>query len=144
MKTIYKMSILFLACFFLPACAYLHHIQLGDIDNRSSFERIPVSVKVSENGINLNEASNLLKHTGSKAQEARKGLFLLSLFQMGPVTGNPVYNDEYADNILDLLRSQCKGGRLTALNSIREMQKYPVISGEIVKLTAYCLRKKGK
>ena len=65
---------------------------------------------------------------------------IIALFQMGPKTGNPVFNPAYSDNLILKLRTLCPSGRITGLTSIRETNKYPVISGEIVKLTGYCFK----
>ena len=68
---------------------------------------------------------------------------IVKMFQMGPRTGNPVFDDAYSDRLITLLQRQCPSGRISGLISIREAAKYPVVSGELVKLVGYCLRGKG-
>jgi hypothetical protein len=68
---------------------------------------------------------------------------LIGLFQMGPQTGNPVYSKDYARNLMQLIYEKCPSGKVTGLTSVRESRKYPVISGEIVKVTGFCLIRKG-
>jgi hypothetical protein len=72
-------------------------------------------------------------------QQAGQLSEIISMFQMGPRTGNLVFNDTYAEGILLNLYQACPSGRITGLMSIRETRKYPVISGEIIKVTGYCL-----
>ena len=69
---------------------------------------------------------------------------LLGMFQMGPRTGNPVYNERYAEDLLFLIKQKCPNGRVSGLTMTREQsERYPVISGEIVKVTGHCLRKRS-
>lgn len=129
----------------MAGCAVLHHAQVGDIDNRKGIAYRPFELKVSETGINLNEAGDIAKSL-SRSKQANKDiddtLAFIGLFQMGPRTGNPVFNESYAKNIVNDLYRECPSGRITNLVSIREMRKYPVISGEIVKITGSCAANK--
>lgn len=130
-----------LAMLALSGCAVLHHVQVGDIDNRAGVAYRPFDLKVSETGVNLDEAGDIAKAV-SRSKTANKdvdnALAIIGLFQMGPRTGNPVFNEGYAKNIVNDLYKECPSGRITNLMSIREMRKYPVISGEIVKITGSC------
>jgi hypothetical protein len=98
-------------------------------------------MKVSESGFNLDEAGDIAKAM-SRSKTANKdvdnALAIIGLFQMGPRTGNPVFYDGYARNIVNDLYRECPSGRITNLISIRETRKYPVLSGEIVKITGSC------
>lgn len=120
----------------------MHSTQLGEIDSRVISKGRKFQILVSETGVNLDEAANILKATtthGQTQSEIGQAQAILGFFQMGPRTGNQVYNDTYADALFDLLRKECPKGRISGLMSVRESAKYPVISGEIVKLTGYCL-----
>ena len=133
--------------FFLPlwlltsGCAVLHHVQVGEIDNTNAALK-PFEIKVSEMGISLEEAGDVARGL-SRNQKAADGVSqvenIISLFQMGPKTGNPVYSENYAKDIIHKIREACPTGKITGLTSIREMRKYPVISGEIVKITGFCV-----
>jgi hypothetical protein len=122
------------------ACAVLHHVQIGDIDNRNGEKLRSFEIMVSETGINLDEAAGAAKvFSNSKVdREIDKIRDIIGMFQMGPRTGNPVYNDRYAYGLIDEIRGRCPNGKITGLMSIREMRQYPVISGEIVKIKGYC------
>jgi len=125
-------------------CAVLHHVQIGDIDQRRGYQLRPIDVKVSETGVNVKEAADIAKalSTSKEGKEAADTISgIISLFQMGPHTGNGVFSDEYAEDLIFRLHEQCPEGRLTGINSVREARKYPVISGEIIKITGYCLSK---
>ena len=128
------------------SCAILHHIQIGDIDNRKIWRLRPIDIKVSETGIDIDTAVSIGKGlTSSKKTREQLDMIndIISLFQMGPRTGNLVFNDTYAGNIILRIYEACPTGRVTGIQSIRETMKYPVISGEIVRITGYCLVRKG-
>lgn len=130
---------------FLSSCAQLHHVQIGEIDNNPKFVQKPFDIKLSEVGVDIQEAGRITKALAGKDSnnEAKKIADIIALFQMGPRTGNPVYEKGYAKNLIQLIYEKCPSGRVTGLASIRETRKYPVVSGEIVKLTGYCLLPKG-
>ncbi|MFK7827409.1 MAG: hypothetical protein AB8G05_24910 [Oligoflexales bacterium] len=129
----------------LPACAVLHHVQVSDIDQRGNSKWYPINIKVSEMGVDIRQARNLVKgiSTSKKGREAADTIAaIIGLFQQGPSTGRRVFSDRYAEDLILRLHEQCPSGKLTGLMSIREARKYPVISGEIIKITGYCKRKK--
>ena len=130
---------------FLSSCAQLHHVQIGEIDNNPKFVQKPFDIKLSEVGVDIQEAGRITKALAGKDSnnEAKQIADIIALFQMGPRTGNPVYEKGYAKNLIQLIYEKCPSGRVTGLTSIRETRKYPVVSGEIVKLTGYCLLPKG-
>lgn len=124
----------------LNGCAVLHHVQIGDIDNRRSPKSSYFDVKVSETGVSLDEAADVAKaFSQARSDDIEQVRTALSLFQQGPRTGNPVYNETYARKVGELIAKECPSGRVTELRSIRETRKYPVISGEIVKITGRCV-----
>lgn len=128
---------------FLPLiqqCAFLHHIQIGEVDNRSGSQMRPFDIKVSEMGINIEEAGRIVDGLSKKnSNQGGDIASMIGLFQMGPHTGNGVFDLKYARKLIYAIHEKCPSGRVTGLSSIREMRKYPVISGEIVKITGYCL-----
>ena len=129
--------------FLLTQCAIMFKYQLGDIKSSGS-ELVPFEVIVSERGFNLEEAGSVSQAMmkASKNSEAAKHLQtiqdIIALFQFGPRTGNPVFNDDYADVIYQEIDNQCPSGQITGLAIVRESNKYPIVSGEIVKVTGYC------
>lgn len=139
-------TILVLSALFLSGCAVLHHVQLSDIDNRSQFVMVPIEVKVSEVGVDIGEAKNISQAVLRNKNDQRAAgdiATLIQYFQMGPKTGAPVYSDKYAEKVIYQLHTQCPSGKITGVQSIRETREYPVIKGEIVKITGFCLREKG-
>ena len=136
-----RLTVFLLLIMFLPSCAYVYQVQVGDIDDRESFEPTPFVIRVSETGVSLEEVGDIAQALGSDS--GKEGAEFLKMFQMGPTTGNPVYNERYAEDLLLLIKQKCPDGRVSGLTSIREQKKYPVISGEIVKITGNCLRKRS-
>jgi hypothetical protein len=135
---------LLLSCNLLTSCAYLYHIQIGDIDDRNIISKQYFEIKTNEFGLNLDETSKIIKIFASKAgrKKADKIKGIIALTQIGPKTGNPIYNEDYGKNILSLLKQKCPNGIISQLTSIREHRNYIAISGEIIKITGYCLTKK--
>ena len=129
------------ALLLLGACARLDHVQIGDIDQTQG-QLTPISVKVSETAIELavvaGAAAELVKNSkhNQQLQEIRN---ILALINTGPRTGNPVFNDEYAQNALFNLHQQCATGNITGIRSIREAKGFGPVSGEIVRINAFCI-----
>lgn len=125
-------------------CAILHHVQVGQIDNRDANSAwIPFEVMVSEMGVSAEEVGSLAKSANANGNNAVADVAaIVSLFQQGPRTGKPVYNASYAEKVVYMIHEKCPSGRVTGLMSVREMREYPVISGEIVKISGFCLRTK--
>lgn len=133
-----------LCLFFNGGCAVLHRVQLSDLENNSKGR--PVSVKVSETTFDISEAADIAKRLGRSA--GSKGMQNLgnaaetyeALFQFGPRTGAPVYNEFYAREIPERLAAECKNGYLTNVTSLRESRDYPVVKGQIVRIDATCVQ----
>lgn len=125
-------------------CAVLYRVQLSDVE--SGGRGRPVSVKVSENTVDFGEVSRLAKGLGKSAgsrglQSIGKGADTYEqLFQFGPRTGAPVFNEFYAREVPERLAAECKNGYLTNITSIRESREYPVIKGQIVRVDATCVQ----
>ena len=126
----------------LTSCSILHKTQLSEIDSRTVLKGRRFEVLVSETGINLQEATSIAKaftqdqKTKSDFQALND---IIAAFQMGPRTGNMVFNDKYPDSVVPMLLQNCPSGKISGLMSIRETNKYPVVSGEIIRLIGYCL-----
>ncbi len=122
-------------------CARLDHVQISDID-QSQGRLKAISVKISDTGFNASEtvaiAGELAQSDSAKDSLGDLAAFL-ALINMGPTTGNPVYNDRYAENILMQLHQQCATGKITAIRSVREGLSYGPVSGEIVRIDADCI-----
>lgn len=127
----------------LAGCAILHHVQVGELDNRKEFVKVPFDIKVSETGVDLKQAGKTIDALGrNKGRQGEKIANFIEMFQMGPRTGMPVYSVKWTENILYKIYEVCPSGQVTGLMSIRENRDYNVVSGEIVKVTGFCLRPK--
>ncbi len=122
-------------------CARLDHVQISDIDQSQGHLK-PISVQISNTGFNAAETVAIAGELAS-SDSAKENLgdlaALLALINMGPTTGNPVYNDRYAENILQQLHQQCSSGNITAIRNVREALSYGPVSGEIVRIDADCI-----
>ncbi|XGC82400.1 hypothetical protein ACES2L_07915 [Bdellovibrio bacteriovorus] len=136
LNTFLKFGIL---SFMVSGCAVLHHVQVGQIDNRDDFVQVPFEILMSETGVSTEEIGALAKASNSRAgDDAEAVADIIGMFQMGPRTGNPTYNPRYAEKLVYQIYEKCPSGNVTGLMSVREMRKYPAISGEIVKVTGFC------
>jgi hypothetical protein len=136
-----------LGLFFLSGCASLHHVQIGEIDpprtGPKSEERKMIRFEVIESGtgFDANQAASALKSLGGtqaqRSVEAAETTFEELTF--GPRTGSLVFNDRFTDVIPTKIRQACPNGRVTGLLVTRETAKYPVVSGEVVRVSGYCV-----
>ena len=127
-------------------CAVIHQGLFGDVDSQTVLEGRRFEILVSHTGVDIEQAAELAKLAGSaagKGEEVGEAADLIKMFQMGPRTGNPVFDDTYTDKVMDLIKTECPSGRISGLMSIRESANYPVVSGEIVKLVGYCEKETG-
>lgn len=138
-----------LACFAAllfgaSGCAVLHHVQIGEIDNRGEGKKVPFDVMVSETGINFQEAADVAR-VFSRTRRSDKQLQMMEdiwrYAHVGTSTGNPVFVEDYARRMNEAILEKCPSGRITGLVSLRETAKYPVVSGEIVRVKGYCITK---
>ncbi len=127
-------------------CSHLHHHQLGDIDSGVVLQGSRFELLVSQVGVNIQEAGDIAKGV-ARSQQARDQIQaiqgIIALFQMGPRTGNDIYSDTFADHLTDSILERCPTGRISGLSVTRETAKYPIVSGEIVKIVGYCMNEKG-
>lgn len=132
--------------FLLQSCAIIHHVQIGEIRHKKNHVKMPFELKVSETGFDVKEAGDLAQSLSGSSEDttAKKIADAIGMFQMGPRTGKPIYNDKYADNLAKAIYQKCPSGDITGLTMIREMASYPVVSGEIIKIKGYCLQRKTK
>ena len=125
----------------LSACARMDHVQVGDID-QSQGKLKPISVKVSENTVSVDATlsfADAMTKNASANDDIEALQTIWALLNMGPRTGNPVFDDSYAQNVLNQLYAQCPSGKITAIRSIREANDYAIASGEIVRIDADCI-----
>ena len=135
-------KILLLACILAgTGCARLDHFQIGDIDQTSGNTKT-ISVLLSDTGFDAAgtvELASSLTASDSASEDLDNLATLLILFNQGPTTGNPTYNDRYAEAALQDLYDQCPSGKITAIRSVRESASYGTVSGEIVRIDADCI-----
>jgi hypothetical protein len=138
LSTTKLLALLFFAC---SGCANLHSVMIGERRMAPSSGK-EFDVKISETGFNVGEAAGTVQAIAGHASKAGKASRTVNQFyrlvSFGPVTGNPVLNTRYADLIHEQASSSCAPERTIGIVSIRETMKYPVVSGEIVKIGGLC------
>jgi hypothetical protein len=124
----------------LTACARLDHVQIGEID-QSQGSLIPFNVQISQFGFEAAAAAEIGRAAsqGQASQQFQQIRDILALVNMGPRTGNPVYDEEYANKVMDYIYGECPTGKLTGLTSVREAKSFGPVSGEIVRIRGYCI-----
>lgn len=122
-------------------CARLDRVQIGDID-QSRGELVEVEVQLSELGLNMAGIAETgrIATQGQASQDFKELRDILALINMGPKTGNPVFNDTYAQRLQEYLLVKCPSGRLTSIRSVREAKGLGPVTGEIVGVKADCIR----
>ena len=125
----------------LTACARLDHVQIGDIDQSQGY-LTPFNVQVSQFGLEAAAAAEIgrIATKGQASQQFKQIRNILALMNMGPRTGNPVYDDQYANKVMEYIYAECPTGKLTGLTSVREAKVLGPVSGEIVRISGYCIR----
>lgn len=125
----------------IMGCANLYKYQMSDII-QSEGKLTPIDLKVSALGFDIEEAASVAKlATRTKAGKDKINDIknIISLFQFGPKTGKPTFSDDYADRLYSDLVKNCPSRQLTGIQILREQADYPVVSGEIVRVLAYCI-----
>jgi hypothetical protein len=125
-------------------CAVLYKVQLSDLEHAPRGKA--VSIKVSEMTVDFGDVRRIANRLGkSSASHGMRGVGKAAgsyetLFQFGPRTGAPVFNEFYAREVPERLAAECKNGYLTNVTSLRESRDYPVIKGQIVRVDATCVQ----
>lgn len=124
----------------MAGCARLDSVQIGSIDQTQG-DLTPISVRFSETGFDAAAAAEIgrIASDGQAADNFEDLRNILALMNMGPRTGNPVYDDQYAEKLLTYLRNECQSGQLTGIRAIREAKSAGPVSGEIVGVDAFCI-----
>ncbi len=130
-----------LSCFLISSCAQLHTVKIGERNN-SNTDAHHFETKVNEMGINVQEATQIVKALGNGNKGVNKATKtiddLWKMISYGPKTGNTVFDDKYADSISKSSLAACSANQTQGVVSVRESMKYPVLSGEIVKIEGIC------
>ena len=64
-----KLIVFLVLIMFLPSCADVYQVQIGDIDDRESFEPTPFMIRVSETGVNLEELGKIAQALRSQVMK---------------------------------------------------------------------------
>ncbi|PKG80807.1 hypothetical protein CXF85_22125 [Colwellia sp. 75C3] len=134
-------SILGLSFLLVGGCSQLHHVHIGDID-QSQGSLTPFTITVNELGFDAAKAAEIgagAAKSASTSEDLELVAFILAISNFGPKTGNPVYNDAYADEVLSEVIKACPSKKMTGLTSIREATNVGPVSGEVVRIKGFCI-----
>ncbi|MCJ8292985.1 MAG: hypothetical protein MJK15_01140 [Colwellia sp.] len=134
-------SILGLSFLLLGGCSQLHHVHIGDID-QSQGRLTPFTIEVNELGFDAAKAVEIgagVAKSASTSEDLEFVALILAISNFGPKTGNPVYNDAYADQVLSEVIKVCPSKKITGLTSVREATNVGPVSGEVVRIKGYCI-----
>ena len=136
MKSMFGLSLLLIG-----GCSQLHHVQVSNID-QSRGKLTPFTVQVNELGFDAAQTVQIgadVAKSASTSEDLEFIAFILAISNFGPKTGNPVYNDNYAEQILVEVVKACPSRKITGLTSIREATNIGPVSGEVVRINGYCI-----
>lgn len=134
-------GLLGLSFLLIGGCSQLHHVHIGEID-QSQGTLTPFTIKVNEIGFDAAKAAEIgaeVAKSASTSEDLELVAFILAISNFGPKTGNPVYNDAYAEQVLAEVIKVCPSRKITGLTSVREATNVGPVSGEVVRVNGYCI-----
>ncbi|MCS6839086.1 MAG: hypothetical protein NZ480_09645 [Bdellovibrionaceae bacterium] len=122
----------------IQGCAVLHRVQYGEFDQPNNYVTKPFEIRLNQFGFDAARTKQTLD-TFREKDEASGLLGLIALFQVGPRTGNPIYEEKWGHNILEVLHEKCPSGRFSGLMAARENREFQGVSGEMLTIKGFCL-----
>jgi len=122
-------------------CANMYNEQISDIDSTRG-RLVPFEVQASSTGVSVHDSAVVAKALAPNQRVRRQAGIaedIIALTQWGPQTGEPTFDEDWADGLVSQVLARCPSGHVTGLSARREAMKYPVISGEIVTIKGYCI-----
>ena len=136
-------KILIIMLFTLTACTHVHHVQVGSIDN--TVTGIPIEIVVKTVGIDAAKLTKTIENItqqGNQKNKKNKASDIVGLFQTGPRTGAPIYDQAWGEKLMRELHLKCPSARLKNIHSLRLATDYADtgVTQEIVVIKAVCIR----
>ena len=135
-------KVLLLVALAAMGCARVHHVQIGSIDN--TLRGFPIEVVINDVGI---DAAKVVRQIESIQQIGKKKKNntvsnIVNLFQTGPKTGAPIYDEHWGEKLLLELHQKCPSAQLKNVHSQRLSTDYgdTGVTKEIVVVKAICIR----
>ena len=123
------------------SCANMYNEQISDIDSTRG-QLVPFEVQASSTGLSVHDGAVVMKGLAQN-QHVREQVGLaediIALTQWGPQTGEPTFDEDWADGLVSQVLARCPSGHVTGVSARREAMKYPVISGEMVTVKGFCI-----
>lgn len=94
--------------------------------------------KVAKTAERINRLSNALQ---GKQTRTRRSSNIMGMFQAGPKTGSPIYNDRFGEKLMAEIHQKCPSAKVRNVHSIRQATDYgdTGITQEIVLVRFTCL-----
>ena len=147
---IFQFLYVLLPLLFLGGCATVHQHQMSNIDTETTIRGSRFEIILSEKDVNMSEkelGTNLSKKMVKDKLKREEKTLLRSIatqFTFAPVSTNPIFIEDYADKLAEMILRKCPNGNITGLSTTRERGNYTrgatKINGAIVRVTGYCWR----
>lgn len=140
-----KFPLLLLALAGLSGCAVMHRSAIGEKLPDQGAPPDAIELNISDLGVDraaiARDLSAVARSGGSSLRGVGQALeFFTWATSQSPRTGKPTSTDTWADDVPLELRLRCKGGVISGIQTLRESADYPYVSGEIVRVRAFCHR----
>ena len=128
-------------------CATVYRHQINNIDTETTIKGSRFEIILSERNVNMMEAelgstlSKKMVKDKLKRDEVNLLRFIASHFSLVHLGENPVFIEDYADKLAEMILRKCPNGNITGLTSTKERASYKEdvqVGGAIVKVTGYC------
>ena len=139
---------LFLSMSLCLGCASLYQHQMNSINTETTIKGNRFEIILSEKNVNMTESelgstlSKKMVKDKLKREKASLLRFIASHFTLSPVDINPIFIEDYADKLAEMILLKCPNGSITGLTTTKERTSYEgesiPIRGAIVKVTGYC------
>ena len=117
-------------------------MQIGAIDN--TVAGVPINVVITDIGVDAAKVARRMEQIVQFNKKKKNNTVsnAISMFQVGPKTGAPVYDEHWGEHLLKELHLKCPSGRLKNVHSRRLSTDYgdTGVTKEIVVVDAICLR----
>ncbi len=139
-----KRILILLPFILMFGCMQLHNVQYEDIDTTRNGKKF--EIVITETGFSSDEAADVaqgsykMANMGQESDEIEMIRLFLEMSQFGPKTGDPVFDDRFADNIEKEILKKCPSGNVINLAFIRETKDSPIVSGEMVRIKGECIQ----
>ena len=138
-----NLSSLYILTLALCGCIRVHHVQVASVN--STAQGFPIEVLIESVGVDAAKVVRKIEKVHQVMSGSKKPnnniSNIIALFQTGPKTGAPVYEENWGEQLLTQLLDKCPSARLDNVFTQRLATDYgdTGITREIVLVKAICL-----